>query len=697
MDQRKAAVTLEIPTPGESRMSSESFLRTETVHIDEVSCTATSTVQWFLENRNKKGSATHPITHNNKLDLFICGQAAFAEIAKDIANAKESIDLVCWGFDPGMELVREGNIWPRGETYGDLLIAAGRRGVQVRILVWYSVAGSKLQKNMPGYSHGTSPWRSEGGELEAQKIHARRSVALLREHAWERRHKTEWNLSPERFAEIAREEYCHSWYEAAFDGLLKGISIRTRDGDSEKIGAALAQEKIKPDFTERKVMKYGGTHHQKPILIDFAYKNGQKAIGYVMGLNSVTSYWDTGEHCVENSLREDGGASTQGERAQGVDDYSVFQTVKPYRDYACRLAGGQALIPIHENFERAWERAGKVPKATNYVCTQPPTGLLRKASQVDSTVQIVRTQPEEDDFTIKDIYFNATRVAAAGAGYLYIENQYFQYQEWADYLLATRKKVIAGWKRNCAKIGKTMEDLPMMHVFVVIPAPELAEMIPRTYDTLATLGQQDGLIGQVKMIDRKNNEDRIQNSMTIQPFFGYGVDMRASQPKPLPDVVATANKIEKPTAAVLEDQFGLRVCVAVLNACEFHQATRKWRYREIYIHSKLMLVDDCFFTLGSANLNQRSMAVDSEINLATDDPRHAAALRVKIWSKLTGGLHSGGDCTNYEVKETLKNWGMLMKINKARQKSTSLLPENKQMEGYIVPLEDKRSSTIRLG
>jgi phosphatidylserine/phosphatidylglycerophosphate/cardiolipin synthase-like enzyme len=136
-------------------MRSENNLRTEQVHIDEVSGKATSTIQWFAEEKNKKGNATHPITHNNKLGVHICGRDGFAAIAKDIAEAKESIELVCWGFDPGMELVRKGSIWPRGDTYGDLLIAAGRRGVRVRLLVWYSVSGGAIQKHMPGHTHGT--------------------------------------------------------------------------------------------------------------------------------------------------------------------------------------------------------------------------------------------------------------------------------------------------------------------------------------------------------------------------------------------------------------------------------------------------------------------------------------------------------------------------------------------------------------
>jgi phosphatidylserine/phosphatidylglycerophosphate/cardiolipin synthase-like enzyme len=532
-------------------MSSENYLRTETVHIDEVSCAATSTIQWFAENKNKKGNATHPITHNNKLSLHFCGKEGFAAIAKDIQEAKGSIDLVCWGFDPGMELVRNGYNWPRAETYGDLLIAAGRRGVQVRLLVWYSYSGGKKQKHMPGYTHGTSPWRILDSDVEVQQIDSKRSVELIHEHARDNRHKKEWNLSGDKLAAMAREEYCCSWYKAAFAGRLQGIAIRTRDGDAGSIAASLGHETRKPDAIEYGLEVGAGTHHQKPVLIDFAHDDGKKAVAYVMGLNSVTDYWDTPEHGVENPLREQGAAKTKQEHAQGVDGFFDFETLKPYRDYACRIEGGRALIPIHENFERAWGRAGGDTKASQYTCDKPPSALLRKAASGDSTVQIVRTQPEEKDFTVKDIYFNATRVAAGGTGYLYLENQYFQYQDWAEHLLAIRKNVIAGWNRNCAKIGKGIEDLPIMHVFVVIPAPEMAQMIPRTYDTLATLGQQNGMTGQVKMIEQANAQPK-------QALFEDAVDRRASMSatQALSDVVVAANRIDKPSELILKDTFG---------------------------------------------------------------------------------------------------------------------------------------------
>jgi hypothetical protein len=97
----------------------EPVTRKETTHIDEVTRTAHTSTQWLLENHNRKGAATHPITHNNALQFFIGGEQGFADIAGQIGKAQQSIDLVCWGFDPGMELVRGQHCgWPRGTTYG---------------------------------------------------------------------------------------------------------------------------------------------------------------------------------------------------------------------------------------------------------------------------------------------------------------------------------------------------------------------------------------------------------------------------------------------------------------------------------------------------------------------------------------------------------------------------------------------------
>src|SRR5450830_1604155 len=683
----------------------ESSGRIETTHINEVGRSATSSLQWLLENRNLKGKATHPITHNNKLTLFICGQEGFADIAGEIARAEKSIDLCCWGFDPGMELVRGNSAtWPRGETFGDLLIAAARRHVRVRLLVWYDHIGSPMVRNMPGHSHGASSWKSDGQRFD--DISAKASLAMLHDAVKNKKHilgNGYWGeyVRPEDMPMMARQEYCYSWYAAAFKGLFGGLEIRLRHGDSAAIGKSIATEINRPrGLTKGEIEKPGmqhlGTHHQKPVLIDFDHQEGAKAVGYVMGLNSVTDYWDTTAHLLDDTRREQGGVNERRECLQGMAADGGFATLKPYQDYACRIDGGKALIALHNNFVKAWDRAAgdRTHAASNTSVSRElprgstPARLLREASPGDSTVQIVLTQPEEQDKTIKESYFRAVTQASLAAGYLYVENQYFQYEDWAQHLLDERKKVVAAWKAGSVKAGKSLEDMPVMHVFIVIPVPERAQMVPRTHDTLAALGQHDGMTGQNKMIDDYNKRPKTRR---IKDEFGVPTEVEVK----LPEVVQHANGINKPGAMTLESDFGLKVSVAMLNVSAFDQD--RWRYREIYIHSKLMLVDDVFMTLGSANLNQRSMAVDSEINIATVDCRVARDLRKRVWRMHSGGLVDGGGGTKAEIVDAFEKWGNLMKANRTKKLGKQGGAKFKKMTGFLLPLEDSRSSTMRLG
>jgi phospholipase D1/2 len=52
--------------------------------------------------------------------------------------------------------------------------------------------------------------------------------------------------------------------------------------------------------------------------------------------------------------------------------------------------------------------------------------------------------------------------------------------------------------------------------------------------------------------------------------------------------------------------------------------------RATYIHSKLMIVDDRFLTVGSANLTNRSCVVDTELNLSVEDDSSASELGKSI-------------------------------------------------------------------
>ncbi len=99
-----------------------------------------------------------------------------------------------------------------------------------------------------------------------------------------------------------------------------------------------------------------------------------------------------------------------------------------------------------------------------------------------------------------------------------------------------------------------------------------------------------------------------------------------------------------------------------------------------------MLIDDVFVTLGSANLNQRSMSVDSEINIAATGEAMASELRRRVFELQSGGNVSGsGDRT--KVPSAFDEWNKLLKTNRLASKN------EKQMQGFLLPFEDHRATS----
>ncbi len=59
-------------------------------------------------------------------------------------------------------------------------------------------------------------------------------------------------------------------------------------------------------------------------------------------------------------------------------------------------------------------------------------------------------------------------------------------------------------------------------------------------------------------------------------------------------------------------------------------------YRSIYVHAKLAIIDDTWVTVGSANLNNRGMCDDSEMNVALIQPELARRLRIFLMAEHLG-------------------------------------------------------------
>ncbi|WP_236078710.1 phospholipase D-like domain-containing protein, partial [Paraburkholderia domus] len=93
------------------------------------------------------------------------------------------------------------------------------------------------------------------------------------------------------------------------------------------------------------------------------------------------------------------------------------------------------------------------------------------------------------------------------------------------------------------------------------------------------------------------------------------------------------------------------------------------QWDEVYIHSKLMIVDDVFVTHGSANINLRSMEVDSELNICHESMRVTQPLREKLWGIHTKGMGVGEKGLNgrLDAQRAFKSWDSIISKNKKRK------------------------------
>ena len=210
-------------------------------------------------------------------------------------------------------------------------------------------------------------------------------------------------------------------------------------------------------------------------------------------------------------------------------------------------------------------------------------------------------------------------------------------------------------------------------------------MVPRTYDTLKSLGQADAMPEQCTRYAGSPGSVVANDAARIQ-----APELKEVQ-------VQDENNQSYKTSVLHQDgkSLGLKVLICKMVAPNTDGPAALGVARDIYIHSKLLLVDDCLMSLGSANLNQRSMAVDSEINVCTDSIPHNRDLRQRVWAMQTDGKFDGGagTPTQRQMNELFDKW------QKLAQENAGYVKENKALDvqGHLVAFQDKRTVSHRVG
>ena len=595
---------------------------------------ATASMNWFLDSKESSPVAA-------TFRPLINGKEAFTTLHEKIEKAEHSIDIAIWGFQPSMHLKRDG----KSKCIGDLLIEKAKAGVQVRILVWsipfkIQTFSEANMGNAPGVFSG-----GVAGVTKAQKQYDR-NWYLAREGKLH-------TLDPHASQNI-QKSYPHLW-ELSKSSYQNNLKFKTRSVESQ---SNQYEDKELPGDVKA-TLKLFPSHHQKTVLID--YEVPHKAVGFVMEHNMLDNYWDDNSHI--------SGKVSAPNQGKNVDT--------PLQDVSS-IVSGEVLWYINRNFCQSWdkvssEKLGEKRKALTF----DKYPFNKSAGGTPLMAQILRTYDKPDIEDIKKIYLqNIKRVTS----YIYTENQYFRWPPLAE-------AFIKHWQ-NLRSKGRPA-NMPI-HWFVVTNSSDdgLGKGTYTTNKMLEKLGRQD-VMPNVALTDDNGRRDALNTTLMHTPRGVPGETVNKWK-KERDDLQARFNSREgmkersytknaeevreKEFAKKLKKELGVKVHVCTLTA------SNAWK--EVYIHSKVTIIDDVFTVISSANLNTRSMQVDTELGIFTENGAVARKLRKDLWKLHTRDLHKANNAAgkfdnvaNPEgmndpniAKTAFEQWEKIMQINKANIK-----------------------------
>lgn len=100
---------------------------------------------------------------------------------------------------------------------------------------------------------------------------------------------------------------------------------------------------------------------------------------------------------------------------------------------------------------------------------------------------------------------------------------------------------------------------------------------------------------------------------------------------------------------------------------------------QIYLHSKLLIIDDLYANIGSSNTNPRSFYVDTEITAACYCPDEVKRLRLKLWQEHLGRPKG---MENWVAVNFVSKW---TKIAEANAKTAIV-----KRQGFVIPHDEAR-------
>uniref|UniRef100_A0A7C9EMM4 Phospholipase D n=1 Tax=Opuntia streptacantha TaxID=393608 RepID=A0A7C9EMM4_OPUST len=420
------------------------------------------------------------------------------------------------------------------------------------------------------------------------------------------------------------------------------------------------------------------THHQKIVVVDSALPSGRsgrrRIVSFVGGIDLCDGRYDTQFHPLFRTLDS---AHHDDFHQPNFKDASIKKggPREPWHDIHSRLEGPVAWDVLH-NFEQRWKKQGGKDilldlREMNEIFI-PPSPVTLPDDQETWNVQVFRSidagaafgfpdSPEEAarsglvsgkdnviDRSIQDAYIHAIRRAKR---FIYIENQYFLGSSFDWKPDGINPADIGALhlipKELSLKIVSKIEKGERFTVYVVMP------MWPEGFPNSASVQA---------ILDWQRRTMEMMYTDVIQALRAKGI---VANPKDYLSFFCLGNReVKKSGEYEPEDHPDPDTDYAL---------AQEHRRFMIYVHAKMMIVDDEYIIVGSANINQRSMdgARDSEIAMGAYQPHHIAHLgqpargqihgfRMSLWYEHMGMLDD--DFLTPESEECVK------KVNKIADK-----------------------------
>ncbi|KAG8377997.1 hypothetical protein BUALT_Bualt08G0092100 [Buddleja alternifolia] len=438
------------------------------------------------------------------------------------------------------------------------------------------------------------------------------------------------------------------------------------------------------------------THHQKCVIVDTqGVGNNRKITAFIGGLDLCDGRYDTPEHRLfrdldtvfENDYHNPTfPAGTKGPR-------------QPWHDLHCRIEG-PAAYDVLKNFEQRWRKATKWSEfgqrfkrishwnddamlkieriswisspSTDIPNDHPSLWVSKEDDPENWHVQIFRSidsgslkgfpktahAAEEQNLVFaknlvidRSIQMGYIQAIRSAQHFIYIENQYFlgSSYAWPSYKNAGADNLIP--MELALKIASKIRANERFTVYVVVPMwPEGVPNSASVQEILYWQGQTMQMMYEI--IAREIKTARLQNAHPTDYLNFYCLGNREQ-----PEQERNANG-QSPSSGITVS------------------ASQKSGRFMIYVHAKGMIVDDEYVILGSANINQRSMAGsrDTEIAMGAYQPHYTWAnkkkhpcgqvygYRMSLWAEHLGKINNcfkdpnNLDCVKYVNRVAEDNW-----------------------------------------